>query len=363
MAVDAPFTTKEILAHLDGAFPFDDAVLEFLPKGLTFSSVEKSGTSAWTVTGKIITYRADGSEQCFFLKVAYGDHGRLMLRGEYESSKMIYSITPDFIPEPFGFGRYKVQSPAVYFYLSKFIDMDLKTKPDPEEFMRRLAQLHKNSRSPTGQFGFHFTTYDGKVPHTVKWESTWANFFRNLFLGACSLDATNNEPWPELDRAVRQMADVVIPRLLDSLRQQGTQEAVKPCLIHGDLWEGNRGIVKQTGQSLVYDASSYYAHNEMEFGNWRSELNTFFRSQEYYKKHFPPAEPVNEFDDRNRLYSIKVAINYSAMQPGSIRRKTAYNNMCYLIDKYAPTDGVDKYDPRLDPWVTGAYFEAYSASD
>lgn len=41
----------------------------------------------------------------------------------------------------------------------------------------------------------------------------------------------------------------------------------------------------------------------------------------------------------------------------------AYNNMCYLIDKYAPIEGIDKYDPRLDPSVTGAHFEVYSAAD
>lgn len=53
--------------------------------------------------------------------------------------------------------------------------------------------------------------------------------------------------------------------------------------------------------------------------------NTFFRSKSYmaaYLRQFPVSEPVDEFDDRNRLYSIKVAINYSAMRPGSVRRKT-----------------------------------------
>lgn len=37
--------------------------------------------------------------------------------------------------------------------------------------------------------------------------------------------------------------------------------------------------------------------------------------------------------------------------------------MCYLIDKYAPIEGIDKYDPRFDPSVTGAHFAVYSASD
>lgn len=30
--------------------------------------------------------------------------------------------------------------------------------------------------------------------------------------------------------------------------------------------------------------------------------------------------------------------------------------MCYLCEKYAPMDGIDKYDPQKDPSVTGARF-------
>lgn len=33
---------------------------------------------------------------------------------------------------------------------------------------------------------------------------------------------------------------------------------------------------------------------------------------------------------------------------------SAYNNMCYLCEKYAPIDGIDRYDPQKDPSVTGA---------
>ncbi len=28
--------------------------------------------------------------------------------------------------------------------------------------------------------------------------------------------------------------------------------------------------------------------------------------------------------------------------------------MCYLCEKYAPLDGIDKYDPLIDPALTGA---------
>jgi len=65
----------------------------------------------------------DASERPYFLKVAFGEHGRIMLKSKWESSKMIHNLMPDFIPIPYGFGRYKVRSPATYFYLSEFVDM------------------------------------------------------------------------------------------------------------------------------------------------------------------------------------------------------------------------------------------------
>lgn len=278
-----------------------------------------------------------------------------MLRGEYESSKIIYKLNSDFIPEPFGFGQYKVKNPATYFYLSAFVDMDVATAPEPVDFTSRLAEMHKASQSPTGKFGLHVATCDGKMAHTVDWEDSWAVFYRKLLVGVCELDLETNGPWPELERATEQVATAVIPRLLESLQTEGRQ--IKPCIIHGDLWEGNMGINMETGESLLFDAGSYYAHNEMELGHWRCEFSSVFRSKLYtrhYLRNYPAAEPVDEFDDRNRLYSIKGAINYAAGHPGSILRKTAYNNMCYLCEKYAPIDGIDKYDPRIDPSITGA---------
>ena len=246
-----------------------------------------------------------------------------MLRGEFESSKIIYGLMPNFIPQPFGFSRYKVQNPATYFYLSEFVDMDVVAAPEPMEFTSRLAEMHKTSQSPTGKFGFHVATCDGKTAHTVEWEESWAVFYRKLLIGVCKLDLETNGPWPELERATEQVANKIIPRLLGTLQAEGRQ--IKPCIIHGDLWEGNMGINKETGDSLLFDAGSYYAHNEMELGHWRCEFSSVFRSEIYtqhYLRNYPAVEPVGEFDDRNRLYSIKGAINYSAGHPESILRKT-----------------------------------------
>ncbi|KAK1764261.1 Fructosamine kinase-domain-containing protein [Phialemonium atrogriseum] len=354
-AVLEPISTKDVLSGLDGVFPMDEAVVEALPQGSTFLSAEPFGTSAWTVTGKVMAREPDGTEKAYFLKIAYGEHGGVMLKGEFESAKEIYRLMPGFIPQPFAYGRYKVSNPVPYFYLSEFIDMDITTAPDPGEFATKLAELHKKSESPTGKFGFHVVTCDGKMPHTVDWQDSWAVFFGRLLQGICKIDRETNGPWPEMERATEQLITKVIPRLLGNLRHDG--EPIKPCIIHGDLWEPNLGINLETGELMMYDVGSYYAHNEMDLGQWRADFCSHLRSPIYprqYLRHYPAAEPAEEFDDRNRLYSLKGTINYSAGHPGCIVRQTAYNNMCYLCEKYAPIDGIDKYDPQKDPSVTGA---------
>lgn len=186
-----------------------------------------------------------------------------MLKGEYESSKIIYGLMDDFLPKPFGFGRYDAPNPPTSFYISEFVDMDVNTAPDPAEFTKRLAELHRVSRSPTGQFGFHVQTWDGKIPQYVDWQDSWATFFTNLLLGVCERDLATNGPWPEMERATQHLAKVVIPRLLGILQVEG--RVLKPSIIHGDLWEGNMGIQVKTGKSILFDAGSYYGHNEGKY--------------------------------------------------------------------------------------------------
>lgn len=157
----------------------------------------------------------------------------------------------DFLPMPIGFGRYKVPNPPTYFYLSEFVDMDVAISPDPAEFTKRLAQLHQLSKSPSGKFAFDVQTCDGQVGHTVDWQDSWATFFTNLLVGVCEKDLATNGPWPEMERATEQLVNVVIPRLLGPLQADG--RFLKPCIIHGDLWEGNMGINMETGDSILFD--------------------------------------------------------------------------------------------------------------
>lgn len=73
----------------------------------------------------------------------------------------------------------------------------------------------------------------------------------------------------------------------------------------------------ETKETLLFDARSYHAHNEMELG--RCKFTEDFRDKKYidhYLKAFQGSkERHDEFDDRNRLYSLKGTLNYAAGQP------------------------------------------------
>ncbi|KAJ0311060.1 hypothetical protein COL5a_002518 [Colletotrichum fioriniae] len=279
-----------------------------LPEGLSIVSATPFGYSIWSSTAKLIArdLTTSGTMKTFFVKISCGETGRVMLLGEFESSKIIYDLMADFIPKPLKNGKIEKVDIPTYFYTSEFVDFDTTTTRDPSEFCKRLAEMHRKSQNLSDKFGFGVTTCDGDRPHIVEWESDWAVFYRKLFLHTLGLDIKRNGTWLEYERAAHRVAEFVIPQLLEGLTWDG--QPIKPSLIHGDLWEGNTGINNKTNLPMLFDAGSYFAHNEMELGHWACEFAAIFGNKEYmnrYLEFFPKAEPAEKFEDRIRLYSLK----------------------------------------------------------
>ena len=107
----------------------------------------------------------------------------------------------------------------------------------------------------------------------------------------------------------KEFVKEVIPQILEPLQADG--RSLKPCLIHGDLWEENTGVNHETVGPVFFDAAVMYAHNEMELGMWRHGRPRF--GERYFCQYLslmPPSEPVEQFDDRNRLYSMKYTLSH-----------------------------------------------------
>lgn len=257
-----------------------------------------------------------------------------MCEGEFESLKAMHAVVPSFIPIVYGWGALK-KGPG-YFLLAEFREIG-QQPPDPTKLTLRLAELHKNSISPEGKFGFHVTTCHGNLPQYVGWEENWTVMFSRILSRAMDIDEKKFGRWPEFT-AVRQLLfDHVIPCLLNPL--QSNERTIKPCLIHGDIWDENCADDMGTGEPFAFDAGSLYAHNEYEIGYWRPPRHRLSNRMyiRAYKKHFPVSEPsklsdtlfesimaltvpAEDWDARNLLYSIRFNISCSVLIPSSGQR-------------------------------------------
>ncbi|XDG10256.1 hypothetical protein ABKA04_009871 [Annulohypoxylon sp. FPYF3050] len=265
----------------------DPAVAAALPRGCLVLSTESHGISFWASTGRVNVQSENGTDLFFFIKVISGDTGRKMVESEYESMNEIYKVMPVFAPKPIAFGSYQT-IPNTHFYLCEFHKL-LDDMPNPHKFTKNLAELHQNSKSPTGKFGFHLPTYSGILPQWTEWEDSWEVFFTHNLRMALNLEIKVRGHDPELDVLVPAIFDKVIPRLLRPLESEG--RSVKPCLVHGDLWYANSGIDADTGDSIIFDACCFYAHNESEY-------------LQAYHDYVKISAPEEDYDGRLDLYKL-----------------------------------------------------------
>ncbi|KAL8782991.1 MAG: hypothetical protein Q9213_004948 [Squamulea squamosa] len=233
----------------------------------------------------------------------------------------IYKAEPSLVPHSYGCGQFSNDGVTTYFLLSDFIDMS-EELPDHVELNKRITNLHRKSVSPTAKFGFFTTTFHGKIPQQVSWDSSWTSFYTRLLQDALRQDFGLNGPCPVLEKVSSRVLDKVIPRLLGVLESDG--RSIRPVLIHGDLWEGNIATEKGTGNILLIDAAAYYAHSEMEIGMWRCERHAIHddRFKSAYLEQMPKSEPTDEWDDRNRLYCVKMNVVHLAHRRDVKERKT-----------------------------------------
>lgn len=213
-----------------------------------------------------------------------------MIKADFESLKALHSVSAVLAPQPYNWGQYKSDR-TCHFMLVEFREID-KQPAAPLPFVHRVAQLHENSVSPTDKFGFHMKTMVGPIPQRNDgWSDLWEEIFGNLLGDLLDLDREKNDPWPGLEHIKHLIKTRVIPRLLRPLQSNG--RSIKPCLVHGDLWDWNTATDAQTGEPFIFDPISFYAHNEYETGNWRAPRHRLSDSLyvQQYQQVFPASEP------------------------------------------------------------------------
>lgn len=178
---------------------------------------------------------------------------------------------------------------------------------------QKVAKLHTAPAPvPEGRkrpgFGFPITTFCGSTPQTNTWCDSWAKFYAEHRIRAiCRIIQENHGTDEELEALAEKIAGRVIPHLLGNGRLGG-KEGIKPVLLHGDLWEGNKAKGRIEGhegiEAITFDPSPCYGHSEFELGLMRmfGGFSAGFFSE--YHHLVPKTDPKNEYDDRIELYEL-----------------------------------------------------------
>ena len=193
-----------------------------------------------------------------FEQVSQGESGKGMMSGEFASMSALYSVLPEITPRPIAWGTY-TSDPNVHFFLCAFHDMT-DDVPDIQKLPAKIAELHKKGVSPNGKYGFSVPTFQGRLLQETEWTDSWEEFFTNAMKRMLALEEAVQGPDAEMQRLSKALISKVIPRLLRPLETGGRQ--IQPRLVHGDLWDGNTSTDVTTDVPVIFDAASFYAHNE-----------------------------------------------------------------------------------------------------
>jgi protein-ribulosamine 3-kinase len=196
----------------------------------------------------------------------------------------------------------------------------------------------------TPMFGFPATTCCGDTPQDNSYKSSWADFYANNRLQFILKRAEKAHGVDkEFHNLVETTAAKVVPRLLSDLHlNNGTP--ITPVVVHGDLWSGNAsvGIIGSESagdaEDVVYDSSACYAHSEFELGIMKMFGGFGGSFLKEYHGLCPKTEPVEEYDDRVKLYELYHHLNHYAMFGGGYRGG-AMSIMKNLVGKYGGGDG------------------------
>jgi fructosamine-3-kinase len=146
------------------------------------------------------------------------------------------------IPKPLALAE--LEGEAVL--LLSWLELGAGSQQGWRELGQGLARLHRASLgSGDGRFGWHQSNYIGSGPQHNGWHRNWAAFFSDQRLGVqLELAAAAGQALPEATALVEQ-----VPHWL------GEHEP-EACLVHGDLWSGNAGILIGGGGALFDPAIS-----------------------------------------------------------------------------------------------------------
>jgi fructosamine-3-kinase len=163
---------------------------------------------------------------------------------------------------------------------------------------QQLANTHKQCTHE--QFGWPQNNYIGATLQPNHWSSDWPTFFAEQRI-AWQLQLLSDKSIILGD--IAHISQVCHDALFD--------HCAEPCLVHGDLWQGNVGFT--ASGPVIFDPACYYADREVDIA--MSELFGQFPCEFYqgYQSNYPLRKG---YERRKNIYNFYHILNHANLFGG-----------------------------------------------
>ena len=242
----------------------------------------------------IVSGNINGENQKYFIKL--NDKSKFALfEAEYENLKRIKTLSNINCTNVITLGTTLDKSFIVFSYEDFLPPNDTLWN----ELGVQLAKFHLDTSH--GQFGWFEDNFIGTTLQPNRWQSNWKMFFCEQRI-AWQLQLLNEQS------IVLGDTDYIIAICKDLL----AHHQVSPCLVHGDLWQGNIGFTEH--HPIIYDPACYFGDREVDIA--MTELFGQFPAAFYrgYQQTYPLSV---SYEERKIVYNFYHILNHLNMFKGA----------------------------------------------
>lgn len=229
-------------------------------------------------------YRLSSKNSNLFLKINASAEAVHMFQAESQGLQNIAQTNTIATPEVLLCDSFGDRA----FLLLEYVATKTPSKEDYQMLGEQLASLHIAS---SDYFGYQQDNYIGALHQSNKKHTSWLNFYIEERL----------QPQLHLAQKKKLLTPDDVPNSEKLQKVLAPYfEAVKPSLLHGDLWGGNYLIAANATPYLI-DPAVYFGHHEVDIA--MSKLFGGFTNEFYdtYHEHIPK---TNGFEKRVQIYQL-----------------------------------------------------------
>ncbi len=258
--------------------------------GETFHVKKKKLVSGGDIN---LAYHLSNYHDNYFVKINKKDHISHFESEAYGLSQ-IRSLQAIACPEVISVGTSLDKS----FIVLRYIPFSDANPQHWHQLGKNLATMHKDSIH--GQFGWQTDNYIGDTLQPNTWSSNWRSFFAEQRIGwQLKLLSEKSVKIGDIDHISQVCHDAL------------NHHYVEPCLVHGDLWQGNMGFTESA--SVIFDPACYYGDREVDIAMTELFGRLPYEFYQGYQETFPLPD---SYDQRKIIYNFYHVLNHANLFGG-----------------------------------------------